>query len=261
MFGIKIACAVHAIYRPGDDLHIALMLGISRAGRLRLASFFCVLARLLVIFLRVFFRTRCLCWSRALLAVAALFGQIVRGRGAARCNHLAVRRPCWRTCTARKIGHAPRFATAHGQNINLRRSRTCSCTSGGWHRRRLRGADESQPFSIWRPARRRIVITIGHAVGLLVTMQRHAPDGSVVTIFLVVDRHLDESYTGTIRRNLRIANPVELEKIFLGHRPLLRKRRKPKTNKKNNGRQPYTTMHIRLLEMTDFYSTRAAFSS
>src|ERR1700756_3811480 len=66
------------------------------------------------------------------------------------------------------------------------------------------------------------MLAVGHAARLFVAASPDAPDGSVISIFLVVDRDLYEGHARSVGRDLRIADPVELEDVFLGDRTLLR---------------------------------------
>ena len=66
------------------------------------------------------------------------------------------------------------------------------------------------------------MFAVGHAARLFVAARPDAPDGSVVSGLLLVHRDFDEGHARTVGRNLRIADPVELENIFLGDRTFLR---------------------------------------
>jgi len=69
------------------------------------------------------------------------------------------------------------------------------------------------------------MLAVRHAAGSFAAARPHAPDGSVIAVFLFVDRDLYKSNARSIGRDLRIADPVELKNIFLGDRALLRLRR------------------------------------
>src|ERR1700704_1359055 len=55
----------------------------------------------------------------------------------------------------------------------------------------------------------------------LTPCDRHRPNRSVITFFFLVDRDPYERHTRAIRRNLRIANPDEIEQIFFSDGALL----------------------------------------
>src|SRR5258708_22197359 len=74
-----------------------------------------------------------------------------------------------------------------------------------------------------------------------------APDRSVVAVLFLVDRHLHKSYARAVRRNLGIADPVELKNIFLGDGPLLRDSEDSYYDAKQKREKTETTLHNRLL--------------
>ena len=57
---------------------------------------------------------------------------------------------------------------------------------------------------------------------LIIARGRNHPDGSVVTIFLLVHRYAHKRDAVSIGRNLRITDPDKIEEIFFGDVALLR---------------------------------------
>src|SRR5262249_14877351 len=150
---------------------------------------------------------------------------------------------------------------AHGQHIKLRpcgtstraaRSRRSGARSG-----RLRRPHKNQPFAVRRPARRGVVLAVGHAARLLVAARAHAPDGGVISGPLFVHRHFYKRHPRAVRRNLRIANPVEVEDVFFGDRALLRlgKGGDGPNKTQRNDKNTAGTRHGDSLGETDFYIT------
>src|SRR5215472_15606122 len=68
------------------------------------------------------------------------------------------------------------------------------------------------------------MLAVSHAPGLLVAAQRNTPDCRVIAGLFIVDRNLHEGHAFAIGRDLRIADPVELEDIFLSDGTFLRLR-------------------------------------
>ena len=79
---------------------------------------------------------------------------------------------------------------------------------------------EDQILSIRRPARRRIALAAGQTMRSFVAGGRHGPDRRVVALFFFIHGHANERDARAIGRNLRIADPNEIEQIFLGNVPL-----------------------------------------
>ena len=44
----------------------------------------------------------------------------------------------------------------------------------------------------------------------------HTPDGRIVTFLLLINRYAHKGRVRSIRRNLRVSNPYEIEQILLG---------------------------------------------
>src|SRR5439155_27159187 len=147
MLRIGITFIVLAINRARDDMNIALAFafgfhllwwrglraGVSDPG----SGFFGLLFFTLFLF---------------------LLGQILRVGIAGKCDRFAVRRPDRASRAPRRIGKDKRIAARHRQVRQLR---------GFGLAVFLACAQEEQIFSIWRPARRAVVIAFGQLMRLL----------------------------------------------------------------------------------------------
>ncbi len=58
---------------------------------------------------------------------------------------------------------------------------------------------------------------------LFAACDRHTPDGRIVTFLLLINRYAHKGHVRSIRRNLRVSNPYEIEQIFFGDVALLPK--------------------------------------
>jgi hypothetical protein len=65
------------------------------------------------------------------------------------------------------------------------------------------------------------MFAVSHAPWLLAFTHGDAPDRGVIAGLLFIHTDFDKRYARAIWRNLRIANPVELEDVFLSDGTLL----------------------------------------
>src|SRR5437016_12520281 len=84
---------------------------------------------------------------------------------------------------------------------------------------------------------------IADARGLFIAADRNTPNGGIVAILFVIDGDLDKGHTRSVRRNLGIANPVELKQVFLSDRTLLGKPKKRDKHAKTCWDQSKATAH------------------
>src|SRR5262249_58763073 len=89
--------------------------------------------------------------------------------------------------------------------------------------RRLRAAHKHEQLAIRRPTRRAVMQPICQPPRSLIAARRDRPDRCVIASLLLIHTDLDENHLRSIGRNLRIADPVELEEVLLGDRTLLSK--------------------------------------
>ena len=68
------------------------------------------------------------------------------------------------------------------------------------------------------------MIALCQLTRLFATFERHSPDGSIVTFLLLVNRHAHKRHSRSVRRDLRISNPDEIEQIFFRDIALLTER-------------------------------------
>src|SRR5712671_7130080 len=108
-----------------------------------------------------------------------------------------------------QIGNDPGFASREGENCELRRLGFSGIVF-------LSTANENETLAVRRPPRLPIVLPVGEANGRIAAGGGDAPDGGLVAGSLFVDNNTRKSDAGTVRRNLRVGNPHEIEKIFFG---------------------------------------------
>src|SRR5215475_6352010 len=185
-FRIEVAGAVRAIGAAHDHANVTHMLGLA------FGLFFINLAALghRIIFFAQIFRTR-------------------------ESDGLAVRRPLRRAGAARQFGQRLRLAAFEGEQVNLRGLRTAFLFSR---------ADEGQPLAVGRPSRRR-VSRPGGQLPRRAAVRRYDPQRRIVAVGLLIDPYADEGDARSVRRNLRVGDPRELEQVRLSNQPLLRARR------------------------------------
>ena len=86
----------------------------------------------------------------------------------------------------------------------------------------LAGADKDQILTVGRPAGLRIVLSVGHAHGSLLSIDGGEPDRCFISSTLLVAIHARECHLGSIRRELWVGHPDELKQIFVGKQALVR---------------------------------------
>jgi hypothetical protein len=87
------------------------------------------------------------------------------------------------------------------------------------------------------------MVAAGEASWRLIAANGNTPQESLIAVFLVVDGNLYKGHSRAIGRNLRIANPIELKKVFFSDRTLLRKSQECDAKTKKYCGQPETTVH------------------
>src|SRR5690348_4922047 len=101
------------------------------------------------------------------------------------------------------------------------------------------------------------MLAVSHAARLVATGHRDRPDGGFIAGLLFIHRDLDEGNARTVRRDLRIADPVELENVFLSDGTLLPLGKSDDcgTNDQSRDEETSSTVHEGSLMETDCYST------
>src|SRR6185369_10815659 len=84
----------------------------------------------------------------------------------------------------------------------------------------LRRANKRQGLSVGRPART-AVARAGGELPRTSAARRHDPQRTFVAIGFLIHPYADENYARTLRRDLGIRDPDELEQIHLGDPALL----------------------------------------
>ncbi len=223
--GIEIAGAVHAIDGTRDYAYIALVFGIEIRGLAR-----ALFARGLLVggFAGSGFRLGLalgLAFGLGRALALALFAEVVGIGVAAEGDVGAIGRPHRIARAARERGERLRFTAAEREIVELRPARAAS----GF----FRGAREREILAIGRPARRAVTLAAGER------LQRaagggDAPDGGVVAVLLLVDGDPDKRDARAVGRNLRVADPDELEEIFFCDGALLCVQREGAGDKQGN---------------------------
>src|SRR5438094_1112871 len=134
------------------------------------------------------------------------------------------------------------MAAGNRQNGQLRR--LCLAVLFG-------GTQEKQKFSVRRPARRQVMIAFCQLMRLLAPRDRYRPDRGIITLLFFIYRYAHKSDTQSVRRNLRIADPHKIEKIFFGNvAPLPERAAIPYDKSEKNDEVRMTKPEVRITKST-----------
>ena len=191
---VRVACAVEAIDRTRDDLHVAL----------------------------VFWFATC---------VFLLLREVIRIGVTQESDLPAVGRPKRTGRRTRQIGNRPGLASCKRQQCQLRWRRFASAAFGA--ARICRSTHEGDPLTVRRPAWLGITFSVGQAHRRFRSRCGNSPQRCVIAVLLFVYSDANEYHVRTVGRHLRIADPLKPEQVFVGDRPLVLGERKDTGESKN----------------------------